>query len=306
MKLILSEQEMGLTKFNLEKCESKDDILTVGICTKYNFAMYQPKPSEVRIAFAGDSVTMGAFSRNLEQLAEVPDKIRWTDQDNGRMFGFDGFPYLFSELLNTHNKTLGGVKVFNYAQNANHIATNYSESHLYYPASCRFEQLKKSFPHIVLMMFGGMDTRNEGYSEKTFIQDYSKLIKEVEALPTKPIVFLLTPLFQHVRGKDGRYMRETQVRDNKTNKILNITEHKDAKDEIFAGLSLQETIYKTADAVGIPHNRVIDVYQHLLQDWDIDRESVFPSVNDMHPNLKGHGIIAQDIYNAVALSPEAI
>jgi len=26
----------------------------------------------------------------------------------------------------------------------------------------------------------------------------------------------------------------------------------------------------------------------------------------MHPNLKGHGIIAQDIYNAVALSPEAI
>ena len=77
--------------------------------------MYQPKPSELRIAFAGDSVTMGAFSRNIEHLMKVPAKIKWTDQDDGRMFGFDGFPYLFNQLLNTHNKSLGGVKVFNYA-----------------------------------------------------------------------------------------------------------------------------------------------------------------------------------------------
>jgi len=88
------------------------------------------------------------------------------------------------------------------------------------------------------MMFGGMDTKFEGYSEQTFIKDYSKLIKEVEALPTKPIVFLLTPLFQHRRGEDGRYIRETQERDNKTNKILKVTEHKDGKDEVYAGLSL--------------------------------------------------------------------
>ena len=125
------------------------------------------------------------------------------------MFGFDGFPYLLNQLLNTHNKTLGGVKVFNYAQNANHIASNYSESHLYYPKTCRFEQLKKSFPHIVVLMFGGMDTRFEGYTDKTFIADYSKFIKEIEDLPTKPVVFLLTPLFQHRRGEDGRYIRET-------------------------------------------------------------------------------------------------
>jgi len=93
---VLTEKEMSKVKFNLEKCETVNDLKLVGFCLKYNFAMYQPKPSEVRISFAGDSVTMGAFSRNLEQLEEVPGKIRWTDQDNGRMFGFDGFPFLFS------------------------------------------------------------------------------------------------------------------------------------------------------------------------------------------------------------------
>ncbi len=46
----------------------------------------------------------------------------------------------------------------------NHIKSNYSESHLYYPKTCRFEQLKKSFPHIVVMMFGGMDSKWEGFS----------------------------------------------------------------------------------------------------------------------------------------------
>ena len=67
MKLILSEQEMSQTNFNLEKCKSAKDLMPDGfLCDKYNFVMYQPKPSEVRIAFAGDSVTMGAFSKNLE------------------------------------------------------------------------------------------------------------------------------------------------------------------------------------------------------------------------------------------------
>lgn len=60
---------------------------------------------------------------------------------------------------------------------------------------CRYEQLKKSLPHFVFLSFGAMDTHLKHFTQEKFVESYIKLIKDVQSLPTKPMVFLMVPVF---------------------------------------------------------------------------------------------------------------
>jgi len=63
--------------------------------------------------------------------------------------------------------------------------------------------LKKSLPHIVFVGLGAMDQLLKGYTDKSFVEVYSSFIQEIQNLPTKPSIFLLTPVFgcrQNIRA----------------------------------------------------------------------------------------------------------
>ena len=60
---------------------------------------------------------------------------------------------------------------------------------------CRAEQLNKSMPHVVVLGFGGMDQLLKNFTEKKFIQDYTSFIRQTQALPSKPMVMLMVPVF---------------------------------------------------------------------------------------------------------------
>jgi len=55
--------------------------------------------------------------------------------------------------------------------------------------------LHKSLPHFVFVGLGAIDQCLKGYTEKDWIDAYSLLIQEIQNLPTKPSIFLFTPLF---------------------------------------------------------------------------------------------------------------
>merc|ERR1719171_1988930 len=59
---------------------------------------------------------------------------------------------------------------------------------------CRNEMLMKSLPNFVFLSFGSMDVHLKNYSEKEFKDSYIKLIKDVQKLPTRPMVFLMVPV----------------------------------------------------------------------------------------------------------------
>lgn len=61
--------------------------------------------------------------------------------------------------------------------------------------NCRYEQLKKSLPNFVFYSFGSMDTHLKNFTTEKFINSYVSLIKETQNLPSKPMVFLMVPVF---------------------------------------------------------------------------------------------------------------
>ena len=104
--------------------------------------------------------------------------------------GLKGWPYLLHSLLQNNNKSTD-YTVMNYGvQDATIIPDIKGHS---YNKDCRYEQLKKSMPHFVFLSFGTMDTHLKGYQEKQFIDSYVQMIKEIQSLPTRPMVFLMVP-----------------------------------------------------------------------------------------------------------------
>lgn len=59
--------------------------------------------------------------------------------------------------------------------------------------NCFYHIFKESLPHAVFIGYGAMDTLVRDFNNENFIQDYVKLIKETQNLPTKPAVFIVLP-----------------------------------------------------------------------------------------------------------------
>lgn len=52
----------------------------------------------------------------------------------------------------------------------------------------------KSLPHFVFLTFGSMDSHHKSFTEEKFVNAYKNLIKDVQNLPTRPMVFLMVPV----------------------------------------------------------------------------------------------------------------
>jgi lysophospholipase L1-like esterase len=62
-------------------------------------------------------------------------------------------------------------------------------------------------------------------------------------------------------------------------------------------------IYKVANNTGIPDYHVVNAWNLLRNNWHVAADQ-FMQTDNTHPNLRGHGAIAQEIYMKMSLSPE--
>lgn len=72
---------------------------------RYKFRFMQMQEKEMRVAFAGDSVTVGCCGRGLNEVLASPAEKRLTDQDDGTSGGMWGYPYFLHELFRVHNSS---------------------------------------------------------------------------------------------------------------------------------------------------------------------------------------------------------
>lgn len=140
------------------------------------------------------------------------------------------------------------------------------------------------------MGFGGLEPLLRDYNETKFIQAYVELIKEVQNMPTKPIIFIALPTY----GCEQNYMSMRFMADKggfdhwiRPEKSLCAGDH--AKKPT-------ETIYKMAQQAGIPNSRI-------LNSWDLLRpgppgEPVFADVT--HPTDRGHQILGNQAYKILS------
>lgn len=156
---------------------------------------------------------------------------------------------------------------------------------------CRYEMLQKSLPNFVFLSFGSMDTHLKKFTERTFIDSYVKLIKETQKLPSRPMVFLMVPV--------SNCMNQLNISSNETEKyadFLNNTsdctfEHK---------IDMEHTILKIADQTDIPREHIINAWSMLR---DPRRKESGIAEDNVHPNIKGMGEIAQEFFMKMSLSP---
>jgi len=160
----------------------------------YNHRVIPPQPNELRVSFIGDSVMQGAWAsldpywyRNVQTFLQ--------DTGDGTYLNFGGWVYKTHQMMEKKkpydkpldytfmNLAVGGA-----------ILTDPGVPH-FYKNSCGYKKFEQSLPHAVFMGFGGLEPLLKNYNESTFVQTYVDFIKEIEAMPTKPIVFLALPTY---------------------------------------------------------------------------------------------------------------
>jgi lysophospholipase L1-like esterase len=133
-----------------------------------------------------------------------------------------------------------------------------------------FQNVKSFLPNIVVIMLGTNDA-NTGisFSNDKFVADYTLLINELQALSSKPKIFLVKPppIYDNTLSLSNTNLRE----------------------EVIPGIE------QVAAQLGLP---TIDVYTSMLN----HPEYFFDGV---HPNNDGSRIIANEIYEAIISSSES-
>lgn len=76
----------------------------------------------------------------------------------------------------------------NFAQYGTHITVPGVWHH--YKETCPYKMFKESLPHVVFFGLGGVDPVLKEYTEVGYINACLSFIKEIESMPTKPIIYL--------------------------------------------------------------------------------------------------------------------
>ena len=123
-----------------------------------------PKPGTIRIACVGDSITFG--------LLAVPR-------------AFNTYPVQLQKMLGDK------YSVRNFGVNA-HAAQKASDRPYWQHAD--FQKSSDFAPNIVVLMLGTNDARTGNWkSLDQFLQDYSELVAHYQSLPSKPIIYVMSP-----------------------------------------------------------------------------------------------------------------
>lgn len=168
----------------------------------------------------------------------------------------------------------------------------------YFPESCRHEQMTKSLPHVVVVGFGYMDLLQPNFTSEEYTHQLASYIQQVQNLPSKPIVMLTVPVTDKQLLHNGRVCR-SNINDPYfpafSSNYCSLEQR----------LDMQETIYKAANLTGIPDHHVVNSFALLRLNRDVAAKDYF-SDDLVHPNAKGMGVIAQDMFMKMSLSPEIL
>ena len=129
-----------------------------------------------------------------------------------------------------------------------------------------FQTAKEFLPNIVVILLGTNDAREDHYqSIDNFVADYEQLVREVQALESKPKIFLVKPppIF------DNEYLRNTNLLEGIIPRI----------EQVANELSLT----------------TIDVYTPLANHPE------YFMADGIHPNDEGATLIASEIYGECKL-----
>ncbi|MCW4007966.1 MAG: GDSL-type esterase/lipase family protein [Candidatus Bathyarchaeota archaeon] len=166
-----------------------------------------------------------------------------------------GYPEYLQALLGA-NSVVGNFGVSGATVSFNSYKPYYFEA--------AFERAKRFEPTTVIIMLGTNDARTDYYQQiDNFVTDYTRIINSLQALSSKPQIFLVKPppIFNNAYDLNGTSFVE-------------------------GVLSRIEQVAKT---LGLP---VIDVYTPLA-----NHPEYFP--DGVHPNTEGAQIIANTVYNAI-------
>lgn len=202
------------------------DIIEFSSCFSENVAPHGTDNKLARVACLGDSITqLTGYSEDLQELLG-------------------------------NNSIVG-----NYGVTGSTVNFNTNEPYYYELA---FRHALAFEPTTVIIMLGTNDARNDTYQQiSTFISNYEKIISRVQALSSKPQIFLVEPppIFNNTLDLNGTIYVEGVI----------------------------PRIQQVANALGLP---TIDVYTPLLNHLEY-----FP--DGVHPNSAGAQIIANTVYNAI-------
>lgn len=166
-----------------------------------------------------------------------------------------GYPNDLQTLLGSN------YEVGNFGVSSTTVQLDTYKPYFYEP---KFAEAKEFRPHVVVIMLGTNDARND-YAQTlgNFQNGYLQLINQIQALDTKPIIFIVLPppIFLN-------------------NLALN--------DTIFEE-NIVPLIEQFANQQNLP---IVNVYSALL-----NHQEYFP--DGVHPNSAGAQIIANQVYEAI-------
>ena len=127
-----------------------------------------------------------------------------------------------------------------------------------------FQEAKEFQPNIVIIMLGANDASPiNAKGNESFVEDYVKLVREFQALSTKPTIYIVKPppVFSNGTGLNPEYFADNVI----------------------------PSIEEVAKQTDLP---VINVYSAL-----VNSSNFFP--DGVHPNVEGAKLIANEIYKAI-------
>jgi lysophospholipase L1-like esterase len=138
-----------------------------------------------------------------------------------------------------------------------------------YAYQTEFASGKNFLPDIVVIMLGTNDARTDNFgSIDNFVEDYTKIIKQIQLLGTKPKIFVVkpAPIFEN---------------------------DLDLQPESFS----EEIIPRIEQFANEQQLEIIDVYSVMENHPEY-------LVDGVHPNSDGSKVIATQVYNAIKLFSE--
>ena len=184
---------------------------------------------KIRVACMGDSITDEHFSNYPSQLQSMLG-----DNYTVESFGVMGATVLFDTYW----------------------------PYVYQP---EFGAAKKFLPDIVVLMLGTNDARPDNFgSIDNFVDDYTKLIKQIQILGTKPKIFLVKPppIFENVV-------------------------------ELVPENFSEDIIPRIEEVANNQNIAIIDVYSVIENHPEY-------LIDGVHPNTEGATVIATQVYGAIS------
>jgi acyl-CoA thioesterase-1 len=200
------------------------------------------------------SLIVAVFSENLAS-SSAEGKLARVACLGDSLTEITGYPVDLQTLLG-NNSVVG-----NFGVNGATVNFNTDKPYYFEPA---FHNAKIFEPTTVIIMLGTNDARTDNYQQiNSFVADYEKMITRLQALSSKPQIFLVEPppIFNNTLNLNGTSFAEGVI----------------------------PRIEQVASTLGLP---IINVYTPL-----INHPEYFP--DGVHPDSEGAQIIANIIYKAI-------